>query len=201
MEKYNLEKFKEFLNGGTMKANITTAVLVAVSVASLPYLILPAMAIGLIDRFFRGSRYGRRYNKKQFSNAFTNLKRQKLIEYIADKNGKTIVKITKKGESKLRAFAIDLIKIKKLKIWDGKWRVTIFDIPVRFKKAREALRMKLKDLGFVQLQKSVWLHPYPCEDEIIFIADFFGVGKCVEILTTDSFLNESRFKRHFGFTS
>jgi len=41
------------------------------------------------------------------------------------------------------------------------------------------LRFHLKNLNFFQFQKSAWICPYPCEDEIIFIADFFGVGKYV----------------------
>ena len=28
--------------------------------------------------------------------------------------------------------------------WDGEWRIVIFDIPEKFKKAREALKVKIK---------------------------------------------------------
>ena len=56
---------------------------------------------------------------------------------------------------------------------DGEWRIVIFDIPEKFKKAREALRMKLKELGFLELQKSVFIFPYECEDEINFIVEVF----------------------------
>ena len=107
-------------------------------------------------------------------------------------------KITKKGETKLRAFSIDLMEIKKPKKWDGKWRLVMFDIPMRFTKGREALRYHLKDLNFFQFQKSAWIYPYPCEDEIIFIADFFGVGKYVEVLTAERLLNEEKLKKHFN---
>ena len=126
------------------------------------------------------------------------MKRQKLIEYVCEKNGKTIVKITKKGKTKLRSFAIDLMDIPKPKRWDGKWRMVMYDLPIRFKKARNAFRWKLKELGFYQFQKSAWICPYPCEDEIMFISDFYGVGKYVEILKVENILNEEKLKKYFN---
>ena len=195
MEK--LDKFKEFLDSGSTKANITKVALIALSLAALPGLILPAAAVGIAIRLIDGSRYGKKYSKKQIQDAILGIHRRKLIEYVADKDGKTIVKITKKGESKLRAFSIELIKIKKPVRWDDKWRLVIFDIPIRFSKSRHAFRFKLQELGFVQLQKSSWIYPYPCEDEVLFVADFYGVGKYIEILTIESFLNENKLKNHF----
>jgi len=195
MEK--LDKFKEFLDSGNPKANITKVALIALSLAALPGLILPAAAIGIAMRLIDGSRYGKKYSRKQIQDSISGMKRQKLIEYVANKEGKTIVKITKKGESKLRAFSIELIEIKKPARWDGKWRLVIFDIPVRFSKNRHTFRFKLQELGFIQLQKSSWIYPYPCEDEIIFVADFYGVGKYIEILIIESFLNEKKLKNHF----
>jgi len=100
----------------------------------------------------------------------------------------------------LKSFSIDLIEIKKPKKWDGKWRLVMFDIPMRFTKGREALRYYLKKLNFFQFQKSAWIYPYPCEDEIIFVADFFGVEKCVEVLTTESILRDEKLKKHFHLT-
>ena len=89
------------------------------------------------------------------------------------------------------------MKIKKPKKWNGKWRLVIFDIPMRFTKGREALRYHLKELNFFQFQKSAWIYPYQCEDEIIFIADFFGVGKYVETLTIENILRDEKLKKHF----
>lgn len=48
--------------------------------------------------------------------------------------------------------------------WDGKWRVVIFDVPERFKKDRERIRRTLAYYGFQQLQKSVWISPFPLPD-------------------------------------
>jgi len=61
----------------------------------------------------------------------------------------------------------------------------LFDIAEKRKVTREALRGKLKELGFYQLQKSVWLHAFPCEKEMALLRDFFGLEErecmCFEI--------------------
>jgi DNA-binding transcriptional regulator PaaX len=191
------EQLKDFLSSDTPKAKIATVLLCVLAVASIPMLVVGAGAIGNAVQIFKMFNGSRKYSKKQISSAVDSIKRQKLIEYVANKNGKTIVKITKKGETKLRAFAIDLMKIKKPKKWDGRWRLVMFDIPMRFTKGREALRYHLKELGFYQFQKSAWIYPYPCEDEIIFIADFFCIGKFVEILTVESVLNDQKLRKYF----
>jgi len=92
------------------------------------------------------------------------------------------------------------LKIAKPKKWDGKWRVFIFDIPSYpkiYNKAREALRDKIKTLGFFQLQKSVWVYPYECEDEILFLAEIYNVQKFIEILTVDKMLYGEKLKKEF----
>ena len=50
----------------------------------------------------------------------------------------------------------------------------MFDIPDERKIKREALRGKLKQLDFTMIQKSVWLHPFPCYDELEMLKEFFG---------------------------
>ena len=193
-----IERLKDFLNSDTKEAKIATVALCVLALASIPVLVVGAGAMGNAVQIFKIFKGSKKYSKTQIRSAVNSIKSQKLIEYIIDKNGKTVVKITKKGKTKLRAFSIDLMEIKKPKKWDGKWRLAMFDIPMRFTKGREALRYHLKDLNFFQFQKSAWIYPYPCEDEIIFIADFFGVGKYVEILTVESILREERIKKYFS---
>src|SRR3989344_4593151 len=60
-------------------------------------------------------------------------------------------------------------EIKKPARWDKLWRLVIFDIPEEERTGRMALAAKLKELGFYPLQKSVFIHPYECKDEIDFI--------------------------------
>ncbi|EKE15274.1 MAG: hypothetical protein ACD_12C00095G0001, partial [uncultured bacterium] len=50
-------------------------------------------------------------------------------------------------------------------------------ISTKQKTKREALRGKLKEFGFFQLQKSVWTYPYKCDREIDILRNFFLLDK------------------------
>ena len=106
----------------------------------------------------------------------------RLIDYKEDKDGFVKIVLTKEGQKKALKFKLDEMKIKKPAKWDGEWRIVIFDIPERFKKAREALRKKLKDLGFIKLQESVFVFPYECENEIDFVIEVFLIRPFVKDL-------------------
>jgi DNA-binding transcriptional regulator PaaX len=120
-----------------------------------------------------------------------------MIEFISEKKGVTTLRITRKGESKIKSFSLDMLSIKKPYKWDGKWRVVMFDFPIKYKKVRNPLRFKIKQLGFIQLQKSVWVHPYPCVDEILFLVDYYKVRNFIEILTVEEILNDKKLKKAF----
>ena len=122
----------------------------------------------------------------------------RLIDYKEDKDGFVKIVLTKEGQKKALKFKIDEMEIKKPAKWDGEWRVVIFDIPERFKKAREALRMKLKELGFLELQKSILVLPYECEDEINFIMEVFLIRPFVRFVRAKAFTNEEQLKIKFG---
>lgn len=123
---------------------------------------------------------------------------ERIVDYKEDKDGIVEIILTKEGKKKALKYQIDEIEIKKPDKWDGKWRIVIFDIPEKKKKAREALRNKLKDLGFKELQKSVFVLPYECEDEIDFIAEVFEIRLYVRYMVVGSFTNEEQFRIKFG---
>ena len=122
----------------------------------------------------------------------------RLVDYKEDKDGSVKIVLTKEGQKKALKFKLDEMEIKKPPKWDGEWRIVIFDIPERFKKAREALRMKLKELGFLELQKSVLVFPYECEDEINFIMEVFLIRPFVRFIRAKSFTNEEQLKIKFN---
>lgn len=134
------------------------------------------------------------YNNPKARQVFRGFRRYRFVRHVKEDT----YHITLKGEKRLRNMVIDEVIIKNPKRWDGKWRLVMYDLPIRFKKARDAFRFKLKDLGFFQFQKSAWIYPYPCEGEILFVADFFGVRKYIEILEVDKILDDRKIKAHFG---
>lgn len=123
--------------------------------------------------------------------------KDRVVDYKENKNGIVEIILTKDGQERALKYQIDELKIKKPKKWDKKWRVVIFDIPEKNKKAREALRKKLKDMEFRELQKSVFISPFECEDEINFITEVFDIRRCVKFMRVESFTNQELFELKF----
>ncbi len=194
------ENLQEFLDSDSGYATATKVILATIGLAGIIFIMATAPNIFQI---FGSSKKGRKYTRNQYRNAFYSLKRRGFVKVVKEKNDKIIIELTNSGKKKIREFSIDNISIPKSKKWDKKWRMVIFDIPskfhkIKFNKAREALRSKLKELGFFQLQKSVWVYPYPCADEILFIANIFEVEHCIEILTVEKMLYDNKLRYFFG---
>ncbi|MBI2609977.1 CRISPR-associated endonuclease Cas2 [Candidatus Giovannonibacteria bacterium] len=107
----------------------------------------------------------------------------KLIS-IDDIKGKKYIKLSERGRRKALEMELGNIKLNVPKRWDKKWRFVVFDIPEPKRKIRDALRRRLKALGFCEFQKSVFAFPYPCEKEINMIINFFGLRENVRYLNS-----------------
>ena len=83
------------------------------------------------------------------------------------------------------------------KKWDGQIYLIMFDVPDSKRNARDALRQKLQSLGCFQFQRSVWAHPFPCYEEIMYVADVFGIANHVEVISTKNLTNPMVFE-HFS---
>ena len=134
---------------------------------------------------FKNSRMTKREGYAKLWQAFRRLEAQRAIRYCGIKNGEAFYEFTNNGKKKIRVFAFEVLKIEKPEKWDEQWRIVIFDIPEYLGTARRALQKKLQDLGFYPLQKSVWVHPFPCEAEIEFIKEFFGIDRFVHVLSSN----------------
>lgn len=94
------------------------------------------------------------------------------------------LQLTEKGKARLLKKEIAELEIPKPVRWDRNWRVVLFDIPEEKKYGRDGLTRKLKEIGFVSLQKSVWIHPFPCRAEIEQIAAHHEIDQYVTYLET-----------------
>lgn len=133
--------------------------------------------------------YFLKYNLKR-------LKQQKVVEII-NKDGQEIVKLTKKGYTKYLKFILEELSLKGRK-WDGKWRIVIYDISKFKRNQQTAFRYILKYINFLLLQKSVYLTPYPCEEQITYLREYFGIGDEVILIRADKIENEFVYKQYFG---
>jgi len=114
----------------------------------------------------------------KLSGEIKKLQRLKIIKKLKKKNGVIVKGLTKKGKLKALDYYFDNLKIINKK-WDGKFRILVFDVPEKLRRGRNALRWKIKRLGFHELQKSVFVIPYECKQEIEFVADYFELNKYV----------------------
>lgn len=121
----------------------------------------------------------------------------RLIDWQENKDGTIKVILTEKGKLLTHQFDPDYLTIKKPISWDKRWRMVTYDIPTTKNKARDAIRHKLNELGFKEWQKSVFIHPYPCQDEINFIIEFFDLRPYVRYAELINPTNEAELKLHF----
>lgn len=144
-------------------------------------------------------------SNKKVSSEIRNLQKSELIikKIIKTGEGNYNIELTEKG--KMRAMEYCLLRKLEIKDkkWDGKWRMLIFDIPEKLKKGRNALRWKIKKLGFCELQKSVFVIPYECKKEIDFVVGYFDLSPYVHYGTLEiagEAINK-KLKKAFGLSS
>ena len=135
--------------------------------------------------------------RQALKNAIFDLYRSKMIEQKENNDGSLTIVLTENGKRKALTYQIDEMKIKKAQKWDKKWRIVLFDIPEKKKKIREAIRHHLKNLDFFEYQKSVFVQPYDCKNEIEYIIEFYNIRKYVRFIIADSLDNELHLINHF----
>lgn len=173
---------------------IALAGMISVAATSPFFLVNIAKVILKNKKYFKN-----KYDKNKVSQALERLKRNKVV-ILSEKEGEFVVELTEKGKRKVRQIKLESMEIETPKFWDKKWRIVVFDIPEKQRKrARNALREKLQKLGFYQLQKSVWAHPYPCEKEVQFLCELFDIDRFVNIITADKIYNDVLLRKHFNF--
>lgn len=143
------------------------------------------------------SKNSKKYQRgERIKRAVKRLKRNRLVE-IYEKQGKTVVELTENGKKRLLVYQLNNLELMRPRSWDHFWRFIIFDIPETKKHARHALVSKLRELGFMCLQKSVWVTPYACKDEIDFIGEILEVSNYIIYIEAKYVDDEEKLKLHF----
>ncbi len=166
-------------------------------------LICSGLAIGLtyspkkhlkIIKYF--SKEWKNINEKTLNQKIRELYRSRLVDIRQNSDGILTLTLTANGKLKALSYNFEKMKINS-NVWDKKWRIVVFDIPEKLRRGRDALRKKLKDLGFHELQKSVLVFPFECFDEIDFLIEFFGLRKYVRYGILESIDNDLHLKKIF----
>ena len=143
------------------------------------------------------AREWRKIEAAQLRGQINELYRSKLIKKQRNKGGSYSLTLSDRGKLKVLTYNLDKNK-RKYGDWDNKWRMVVFDIPEKMRSSRNILRDRLKYVGFYELQKSVFVFPHDCRDEIEFIVEFYNLRKYVRFAVLDSIDNGFHLKSVFN---
>jgi len=123
----------------------------------------------------------------------------KAIKYLEQKNRvsfeeqgpHTYVTLTKHGRLQLDEDAIWELVIEPPGRWDHKWRIVMFDLPSTHERVRQSFRLKLEDLGFRLYQRSVFIYPHECYEEVHMVAKWYGVDQYIRYIVATE-INDMR---------
>jgi len=143
------------------------------------------------------SREWKKLDRKKLSHNIRQLRRSRLVDRVENKDGSYSIILTERGNMVALTYRLKEAKKRAMKEWDGKWRLVVFDIPERLKYARDDLRNTLCGMGFYELQKSVLVFPYECEDEVRLVVKFLNLTKYVSFGLLESIDNEHSLKKAY----
>jgi len=123
----------------------------------------------------------------EFQKQLKRLQREKRLNAEENPDGSFTVTITQLGKDYVARYDLDSLMINKPEEWDGLWRICSFDIPTDKQAGRFSLLSKLKELGFIMIQKSVWAHPFECREQLAVLARAFEIEKYVYVFTASDF--------------
>lgn len=143
------------------------------------------------------NKYSKYYNLPALRRTLKRLEKQKMV-VIKETPEQQIVELTEKGKTRILRYAVGEFNIRKQDRWDGKWRIIIYDVSDKRKRSRDILRSTLQRMGFLKLQKSVYLFPFPCGEEIEFLRAYYGLDQEVTMLVTSKIENDDAYRKYFG---
>lgn len=184
MDKVNTEK--KYTRGEIAKVILKSLLIggAVILVLSSPH------ATRIIANYFKG-------NRRKFMRSVGNLKKSKYINsYYRD--GKEMIEITESGKKRSLQYDFEDMKIRTSKSWDGIWRIVTYDISEKRKRGRDQFVIKLKELGFYPYQKSMFIFPFKCKDEIEFMKEHLFLGDSIHYIEATRIDDEEVLKKKFG---
>jgi len=107
------------------------------------------------------------------------------------------LQLTTKAKKRLKQIELQEIQIHMPEKWDKIWRIVVYDIPEIKRYARHQLSTGLRRLGCHQLQRSTWVTPFPCRDEISAVAAHFAVDTFISYFEVIKLDNEEVLVKRF----
>lgn len=153
----------------------------------------------MLAPFFKSDEYEawKRFNIPYLKRTLYRLNKRKLIE-ITRENGQEVVRLTDQGKTLMLKFSMEELALEKPSVWNGKWWLVCYDIPKKLEFKRKMFRNYLNAWRFYPLQESVFIHAYPCKNQVDFLREYLGVSEFVQLLEVSKIENEEKFRDFFG---
>lgn len=127
------------------------------------------------------------------------LEQQKQVKRVM-KNNQEVISLTHHGKRKILQYSLEDLEIDKPKHWDGKWRLVLYDIPSTKRSLTDRIRQILMNLGFYQIQRSVYVFPYSCFDQIEFIRQYYHLSDRIQYMLIEKIESDEAYKTYFGLS-
>jgi len=145
-----------------------------------------SVAEAIVDEFIKA-----RKKKKYLKQSLKRFIEKGLIER---QRGR--LSVTRKGAAFFGRIAVKE-EFRGARSWDGKWRLIAFDVPVNADKKRYQLRSLLKEFGFYQLQKSVWIYPSYLEEKFWKLLVDLELDRYCKIMIVEFLEGDAEVRHHF----
>lgn len=136
---------------------------------------------------------GKKVDKRNFNRTLKRLENNSLV-VVSSKDGKTTIALEPAGRQKAIEYELDNLVIPTPNKWDKKWRIVAFDIPDKKRAARKVFKHKLDDLGFMQLQESLYVYPHPCEKEIRYLCSVYKLNDYIKFICAERIDGQDNLK-------
>lgn len=174
------------------RTKINNAVVAVLAVTGgLAVAVMAPNALGLLGKALNAQ------SSQSVRRSFSKLIRHGYVKLESTPAGKR-ARLTEKGEKYAALLGEGKLRPRKTKHWDKKWRLLVFDIPERYRRQRDQIRLTLVNLGFYKLQDSVWVYPYDCEDLVTLLKVDHKTGKNLLYVVADAIEYDQRLRAYFG---
>ncbi|MBI3273752.1 MAG: hypothetical protein HYZ69_01270 [Candidatus Colwellbacteria bacterium] len=164
-------------------------------------LVIAAVAPNIFSAFGRSTGHRRYFDKKRVQERVYYFKRRGYIETSKNKDDTLEIKLTELGEEQVIKRVLGDFKVLPQGQWDGIWRIVIFDVPEENRWARDGIRQSLQRMGFYQLQKSTFVFPYPCKEEVEFLGRLYDRSNYTRFIETKVISYDGDLRDYFSLKS
>lgn len=156
--------------------------------------------LSLLKKLDRGAT-NRKNLYRRITKAITRLEHAGLVQTSGQYASRKVV-LTEKGRAMIETVHAREYRIPEPAFWDGRWRVVMFDIREKRRRARSQLRSLLAGAGFLRLQDSVWVYPYPCDEFVGLVRAHLksGTGEMLSFVA-EALESDKKLREHFRLPS